>query len=260
MQIKSEKIYDYELSIVLPSGYNTENKYRTIYMHDGGNGGVQVLNYIEHLIISQQIEPFIIVGIVPNDRNNEYTPWEAPSLLPNVPPLGGKAKEYLDDVVNKIKPYIDDNYSTNPAPSHTAISGCSFGGLVSIFASYYYPDVFHHYIILSASFWYDGVLQYIQGEEIIRKNISYKKPIINRENHQMYLYVGKMEGIYRESKQKYMVDFTEKAYKELLQEGFKEDKILLEQHPEGTHDAYFFSMHFLRGLQWLYGYKNIFLK
>lgn len=257
IQIKSEKICGYELSIVLPSGYNTQNKYPTIYMHDGGNGAIQVINYIDHLILSKEIEPFIIVGIIPNNRNNNYTPWEAQSLLPNAPNLGGEAKEYLDTVVNKIKPYIDDNYATNPAPSHTAISGCSLGGLVSNFASYYYPEIFHHYIILSASFWYDGVIQYIQGQEIIRKETSYKKPIINRENHRMYLYVGEREGIYRESVQKHMVDFTKKAHKELVQEGFRVENILFEQNPEGTHDTYFFSMHFLRGLQWLYGNKSI---
>ena len=115
--------------------------------------------------------------------------------------------------------------------------------------------MFHHYIILSASFWYDGVLQYIQGKEIIRNEINYKKPSLDRANHKMYLYVGKKEGIYRESVQKHMVDFTKKAYKELKQEGFKEENILFEQHPEGTHDAYFFSMHFLHALQWLYGTK-----
>lgn len=256
IQIKSEKIDNYQVNIALPSGYHVENNYRTIYMHDGGNGATQVMNYIDHLIISKQIEPVIIVGIIPNNRNDDYTPWEAPSLLPNVPTLGGQAKNYLDTLVNKIKPFIDANYATNPASSHTTISGCSFGGLVSIFASYYYPEVFHHYIILSASFWYDGVLQYMQGEEIIRNGTSYKKPVINRENHHMYLYVGEIEGIYRDTVQKHMVSDTKKACEELMKEGFQPENILFEQHPEGTHDAYFFSMHFLRALQWLYGIKQ----
>jgi predicted alpha/beta superfamily hydrolase len=61
------------------------------------------------------------------------------------------------------------DYAANPEPSHTAISGSSLGGLVSTFASYYYPEVFHQYISyisLSASFWYEDVLRYLQGEKI----------------------------------------------------------------------------------------------
>lgn len=256
IQMKSEKIQDYQVNVVLPTGYDSEKKYRTIYMQDGGNAATQAMNYIDHLIITEQIEPMILVGIVPVDRNNDYTPWEAPSLLPNQPNLGGHAIEYLHVLVHEIKPFIDLNYASNPSPSHTAIAGCSFGGLVSIFASYYYPKVFHDYIILSASFWYDGLLPYLQGEEIIRQGKSYQKPAINRENHQMYLYVGEIEGIYRNSAQKHMTEYTKKAYDELKKEGFADSNLLLETHPEGTHDVYFFSPHFIRALRWLYGNKT----
>ncbi len=253
LQVQLEKIHHYQVTVVLPSGYNTSNKYRTIYMHDGGNAAIQAMNLIDHLIITKQIEPIIIVGIVPIDRNNDYTPWESPSFQPNTPNLGGEAEKYLHILVNHIKPVVDAKYATDPSPAHTAICGCSFGGLVSVFASYYYPEVFHHYIILSASFWYDGVLQYLQGEEIIRSGKSYKKPLINRKPHQMYLYVGELEGIYRDSAQMYMVDYTKKASVELMQEGFLDSKFLFETHPEGTHDVYFFSPHFIRALRWLYG-------
>ncbi|GGP10653.1 alpha/beta hydrolase [Oceanobacillus neutriphilus] len=257
MQIKSEKIHDYQVTVVLPTGYDSEKTYRTIYMHDGGNAATQAMNYIDHLIITEQIEPMILVGVVPIDRNNDYTPWVTSSLLPNQPNLGGQAKEYLHVLVHEIKPFIDMNYATNASPDHTAIAGCSFGGLVSIFASYYYPKIFHDYIILSASFWYDGFIQYLQGEEVVRQGKSYQKPVINRENHQMYLYVGEIEGIYRESAQKHMVDYTKKAYGELKKEGFSDSNLLFETHPEGTHDVYFFSPHFIRALRWLYGDKKI---
>ena len=91
------------------------------------------------------------------------------------------------------------HYATNPEPSYTAISGCSLGGLVSIFASYYYPEVFHQYISLSASFWYEDVLRYLQGEKIERQGNIQIKPTVNRQDHQLYLYVGELEGIYKET-------------------------------------------------------------
>ncbi|MCD5003534.1 alpha/beta hydrolase [Enterococcus saccharolyticus] len=255
LQIKTEKIHDYQITIVLPTIYDESKKYPTIYMHDGGNAAKQALNYIDHLIITEKIEPLIIVGIDPIDRNNDYTPWTMTPLFPNQPIPEGKAKEYLYTLVHKIKPFIDTAYATNPDPKFTAIAGCSFGGLVSIFASYYYPEVFYKYIVLSASFWYEDVLRYMQGETVNKLENNYQKPTINREKHQMYLYVGELEGIYRDSVQKYMVTYTKKAYHELQKEGFSSSQLLLETHPEGTHDVYFFSPHFIRALHWIYG-KN----
>lgn len=254
IQMKKEKIANYDVSIVLPTDYDETKQYRIIYMHDGGNAAIQAMNYIDHLIITKQIEPIIFIGIEPINRNNDYTPWEAPDLMPNAPRLGGQAKAYLDVVVTQIKPYIDKHYATNPEPSHTAIAGCSYGGLVSVFASYYYPEVFHQYIILSASFWYEDVLRYVQGEEVVRQENSYVKPAVDRQHHQMYLYVGEFEGIYRDSLQKNMVAYTKKAYEEFAKEGYAKDNILFEVHPEGTHDVYFFSPHFIKALRWLYSY------
>lgn len=253
LQIRTEIIHDYPVTIVLPTGYDTSKKYATIYMHDGGNAAKQALNYIDHLVITKQIEPIIIVGITPIDRNDDYTPWETPPLFPNQPTPSGKAEEYLHILVHKIKPFIDATYATNPSPEHTAIAGCSFGGLVSIFASYYYPEIFHKYIILSASFWYEDVVPYMQGETIIRFGKTYQKPQIDRDKHQMYLYVGALEGIYRETAQKEMVTYTKQAYTALQQEGFSPSQLLFETHPEGTHDVYFFSPHFIHALRWHYG-------
>ncbi|MBD8006276.1 alpha/beta hydrolase [Bacillus norwichensis] len=252
----SEKIAHYEIRVILPSGYDSTKQYRTIYMHDGGDTAIQCVDYIDHLIISGQIEPLIIIGIEPNDRHNDYTPWAAPSLAPHTPMFGGQAKAYLQTVVTKIKPYIDAHYATNPAPSHTAISGCSFGGLVSIFASYYYPEVFHQYISLSASFWYKDVLQFIQGKQVNRQEHTYIKPTVNRENHQLYLYVGELEGIYKDTIQAHMVDYTKKAHREFIEEGYLESKLLFELNPEGTHDDLFFSKYFIRALHWLYENKS----
>jgi predicted alpha/beta superfamily hydrolase len=253
IQIKTEKIHEYHVTIVLPTDYDETKKYPTIYMHDGGNAAKQALNYIDHLIITEKIEPIIIVGIDPIDRNDDYTPWTMAPLFPNQPTPGGKATEYLHTLVHKIKPFIDTTYATNPIPEYTAIAGYSFGGLVSVFASYYYPETFHKYIILSASFWYEDVLRYLQGETITRLENNYQKPAISREKHQMYLYVGALEGIYRDSAQKHMVAYTNQAYNALKKEGFPPSQLLLETHPEGTHDVYFFSPHFISALHWLYG-------
>ncbi|WP_340372001.1 alpha/beta hydrolase-fold protein [Peribacillus sp. FSL E2-0218] len=249
----NKKVADHEVCVILPSGYDQTKKYRTIYMHDGGKTAMQAVNYIDHLILSGQIEPLIVIGIAPIHRNDDYTPWAAPSLAPQGTDFGGQAHAYLHTVVTEIKPYIDAHYATNPEPSHTAISGCSLGGLVSIFASYYHPEVFHQYISLSPSFWYEDVLRYLQGEKIERQGKSYSKPPVNRQNHQLYLYVGELEGIYKETAQKHMVDYTKKAHLEFIKEGYLESNLLFELNPEGTHDDLFFSNYFIEALRRLFG-------
>lgn len=253
IQIKNENIANFQVSVILPTGYDTRKRYRTIYLQDGGNAAKQALNYIDHLIITKQIEPIIIIGIHPNNQEEDYTPWQAAALQADKPASGGKAAEYLYLLVNEIKPFIDKHYASNPSAEYTAIGGCSFGGLVSIFASYYYPETFHHYIILSASFWYEGVLNFIEGQKITQQNKTYTKPDINRQNHKMYLYVGELEGIHRDSVQKHMVEYTKQVVHEIKQEGFSEANLLFETAAEGTHDVYFFSPHFIRSLFWLYG-------
>ncbi|MGE6375963.1 alpha/beta hydrolase [Peribacillus muralis] len=251
-----KKIANYEVCVSLPSSYDQTKKYRTIYMHDGGETAKQAANYIDHLILSGQIEPLIVIGIEPINRNDNYTPWAAPSLAPHHPDFGGKAQVYLHTLVTEIKPYIDAHYATNPEPSHTAISGCSLGGLVSIFASYHYPEVFHQYISLSASFWYEDVLRYLQGKKIVRQGKSYTKPTVNRQNHQLYLYVGELEGIYKETTQKHMVDYTKKAHLEFIKEGYLENHLSFESDPNGTHDDLFFSNYFIQSLHRLFAIKS----
>lgn len=252
IQIKNEYIANFKVSVILPTGYNPHKQYRTIYLQDGGNAAKQALNYIDRLIITEQIEP-IIIGVHPNNREEDYTPWQAAALQADKPASGGKATKYLHLLVNEIKPFIDKHYATNPSAGYTAIGGCSFGGLVSIFASYYYPEIFHHYIVLSASFWYKDVLNFLQGRKITHQGVSYKKPDIDRKSHKMYLYVGELEGIHRDSVQKHMVEYTKQAVHAIKQEGFSDANLLFETTAEGTHDVYFFSPYFIRSLFWLYG-------
>lgn len=57
----------------------------------------------------------------------------------------------------------------------------------------------------------------------------------------MYLYVGELEGIHRDSVQKHMVEYTKQVVHEIKQEGFSEANLLFETAAEGTHDVYFFS-------------------
>ncbi|MFJ5748243.1 hypothetical protein ACIP97_06505 [Peribacillus frigoritolerans] len=57
---------------------------------------------------------------------------------------------------------------------------------------------------------------------------------MNRQNHQLYIYVGELEGIYKETIQKHMVDYTKKAHLEFIKEGYLEPNLLFASDPKGT--------------------------
>jgi len=97
----------------------------------------------------------ILVAIdqVSSERLNEYCPWENGPFnkeLRGNESYGGNGKQYINFIVNELKPLIDDKYRT--ISDHTSIAGISLGGLISTYAACMYPQVFQHIILLSPSF------------------------------------------------------------------------------------------------------------
>ncbi len=135
----------------LPEGYDDDPKsgksYPVLYMQDGqnlfGDGfgspkGWHIDRIADELIKAQLCEPFIVVGL-PNSgmsRMSEYTPIDA---LPNVTPGGA---EYLQFIIQQVKPRIDRNFNVRTDVKSTFIGGSSLGGTFAIYAGTQYPDIF----------------------------------------------------------------------------------------------------------------------
>lgn len=139
-----------------PADYDPSVKYDVIYMHDGQNlfdasitwnhqewGVDEVLS---QMIAAGEIRPCIAVGIDNSPlRYEEYYPSMICDDVPaGVLPEDFKARgdEYLQFVVEEVKPWIDSTYSTWGDPDHTFIMGSSCGGLISSYALCRYPEVF----------------------------------------------------------------------------------------------------------------------
>lgn len=243
---RTELSAGYELIIYLPLSYGKGKKhYPVVYVQDEGEVVLGGFNYIDHLVMTKQLPEIIFVGIKPHNRSMNYTPWEAPSLVPGLQDFGGGAQDYLKVLVHEIKPYIDANYRTMPGSEHTGIAGCSLGGLVSIYAYYQYPQVFGKIALISASFWYENVLSFMDKETI------------SVTNHRIYMYVGELEGIYKTNIQRGMVMHTKEAHALLLDKGFPPDQLTFETDPRGTHDDFFFTPYFIRGMMRLFSEGEI---
>ena len=82
----------------------------------------------------------IVVGIDNTPaRMDEYT--QVQDVLDGMP-VGGRADEYADFVVNGVKPFIESRYPAASEPDSVAVMGSSLGGLVSLYIGLRHPQVF----------------------------------------------------------------------------------------------------------------------
>ncbi len=147
-----EGLLDRDIIVWLPPGYDekTEERYPVLYMHDGQNIidpststlGIdwQVDEVADSLIKANLIEPIIIVGL--NNTDSRYADYS----------YSDTGYVYMDFLVNKVKPFIDQNYRTKTDRENTAVAGSSMGGLISFMILWEHNDVFSKAICMSPAF------------------------------------------------------------------------------------------------------------
>ncbi|GKU78149.1 alpha/beta hydrolase [Paenibacillus sp. L3-i20] len=231
-----------ELVIYLPPSYHYDSTrtYPVAYVQDGGGLFQNVTNQLDHLMITEKLQQVIMIGVKSHDRNVEYTPWTASALLNSYPAFGGKGREYIDELADVVKPFIDEHYRTKPNAEHTAIIGGSFGGLISLFAGYWRPDTFGLLGLLSASFWFQDVLPFMKKQAGLSHELR------------IYMSVGDCEGIYKQNIQRNMVNQTIEASALITEQGFPANKFHFELQAGGTHDWLYMAENYLKALKWLF--------
>jgi predicted alpha/beta superfamily hydrolase len=148
------------LRIYLPPGYETSGKrYPVLYMHDGQNLFDDATSFVGEWGVDETLDAMaqagklelIVVGIDhgAEKRVPELTPWPNPDQS-----AVAEGAQYLDFVVEVVKPFVDARYRTLADRDHTGIMGSSLGGLISDYAMRTHPDVFGRIGIFSPSYWY----------------------------------------------------------------------------------------------------------
>lgn len=150
------------IRVYTPKSYPRGNRrYPVLYMHDGQNvfkdndaiGGFS-LN-LENYLDQKELD-VIVVAIDQNseERRNEYCPWingaYCEKMLGSPQPSGGKGKQYIEFIVNELKPTIETRFRT--LKDNTAMAGISLGGLISVYAACRYPDIFKNIAVFSSAF------------------------------------------------------------------------------------------------------------
>ena len=201
------------VDVWLPDNYTASKKYAVLYMHDGQmlfdssitwnkqEWGVD--ETLTQLMQQEKIRDCIVVGIWNGgkSRHPEYfpqKPFEALSkeeqkLVYNAYRSGGQSifsglpissDNYLKFLVEELKPFIDNTYSTLTDPSNTFVAGSSMGGLISLYALCEYPTIFGGAACLSTH--WPGLLS-MENNPVPAVFFSYlKKNLPSPKQHRIY--------------------------------------------------------------------------
>jgi len=154
----------HDLVVYIPPMYDADpgRRYPVLFMQDGQNLFDPETAFVkgnhwrlgetaDELIAASEIQPLIIVGIYNTGvrRIDEYTPTEDSRLG------GGQADAYGRMLVEELKPFIDNTYSTLPGAENCGLGGSSLGGLVSLYLGLRYSSIFGKLAVMSPSVWWD---------------------------------------------------------------------------------------------------------
>lgn len=225
--------------VYLPPDYQSSNKrYPVLYMHDGQNLFDQSTSFAGEWRVDESLnalfqagDPGIIVVGIDNggaNRINEYSPWV------NAQYGGGQGDEYLEFIVQTLKPYIDSVYRTRPEREYTGLMGSSMGGLISHFGGVEYQQVFSKVGVFSPSYWFSS------------QCFSHTSQTGKQADMRFYLLAGQLES------NGSVVAQVNAMYDTLQQAGFGAEELRKVFHADGQHSEWYWAREFPAAYQWLF--------
>ena len=140
----------------LPAKYNADKKYPVLYVLDGDRSFNYASGVISQLSNNGKAPELIMVSILNTDRNRDLTPThdtigfdgkEQPFLKTT-----GGSKNFLKFLKTELIPHIESDYKTE---DFRILAGHSFGGLFAIYSFLEDANLFHSYIVIDPSLWWD---------------------------------------------------------------------------------------------------------
>ncbi len=146
---------DREINVWTPPGYGeTTNRHTVLYLIDGGAD--QDFPHIAGLgqlgAVSGTYESLIIVGVRTHTRLAELTPPPTDARYNQAFPQAGHAAQFRDFLRAEVIPFVEARYRTG---ERRAVMGESLAGLFVMDTLLNEPTLFHDYIAVSPSLWWD---------------------------------------------------------------------------------------------------------
>ena len=165
---------EYELQILLPGDYAKGNKkYPVVYLMDSQWDFPLVKSIYGQQYFDGFIPELIIVGITwggpkPNPdslRSRDYTPTNQSRF-----PQSGGADAFLSFMKNELFPFIETNYKADN--KNRTLMGCSFGGLITLYALLTQPEMFSGYAAASPAVGWDNEVLTKYYKEFAQKKLT----------------------------------------------------------------------------------------
>ena len=172
MTLSRNKEFNWEgiqVRVSLPSNYDSKQAYPVVLLNDGE------LDYLSDL--SQSV---ILVGLIPESRLNDFTPWKASALKEGALDFGGKVEAYHEKLFQGILTTLKKDYLIDE--NRIAYGGYSLGGLAAIYSLYssYLPVTC--IFSVCGSFWYPDFTEFYREHDLIQSQSL------------IYLQNGQIEG------------------------------------------------------------------
>ena len=172
MTLSRNKEFNWEgiqVRVSLPSNYDSKQAYPVVLLNDGE------LDYLSDL--SQSV---ILVGLIPESRLNDFTPWKASALKEGALDFGGKVEAYHEKLFQGILASLKKDYLIDE--NKIAYGGYSLGGLAAIYSLYssYLPVTC--IFSVCGSFWYPDFTEFCREHDLIQSQSL------------IYLQNGQIEG------------------------------------------------------------------
>jgi predicted alpha/beta superfamily hydrolase len=165
---------EYELHIMLPSGYeNSNKKYPVLYLMDSQWDFPLVTALYGQQYFDGFVPSVIIVGVTwggtnPNPdslRARDYTPTkEARS------PQSGGAATFLSFMEKELFPFVEKNFKADT--NDRTLMGCSLGGLFTLYALFTKPLLFQKYVAATPAIGWDNAVIYQFEKKYSLANIT----------------------------------------------------------------------------------------
>lgn len=104
-----------------------------------------------------------IVVIEDVSWNDDLTPWPAEGVFKKAKPFGGKAAAFLNRLTLEIIPEAERDLGVKDA--ERTILGVSLSGLFAVWSAFN-SDAFTNIISISGSLWYDGFVEWMNGQTL----------------------------------------------------------------------------------------------
>jgi predicted alpha/beta superfamily hydrolase len=165
--ISKDGSHAFRLLIGLPRGDASRNeRFPVVYLLDADFSFASTQDILRHSTDRGREKEAIIVGITypgadtdlkiyERMRTRDYTPTHTADggYSAEIQALSGGGPKFLSILKDDIVPAIDAQYRTDPA--ERMLVGHSFGAPFACYAMLTKPGLFHDYLVVSPSLWYD---------------------------------------------------------------------------------------------------------